>query len=88
MINSSIVSKDAVNKFKEMFPLARMIPLAVMHTPFLAKIFVPPTLSPQVTQCLESLTAPLPPPPLIRGGVTTMTNFLIKISSKVFSSSS
>ena len=32
-INSSIVSKDAMNKFKEMFPLARMFPLAIVHTP-------------------------------------------------------
>ena len=29
--NSSIVSKGAMNNFNEMFPLARMIPLAVMH---------------------------------------------------------
>ena len=31
-INSSIVSEDAMNKFKEMFPLARMFPLAIVHT--------------------------------------------------------
>ena len=30
-VNSSIVSKGAMNSFKEMFPLARMFPLAVMH---------------------------------------------------------
>ena len=29
--NSCIVSKDAVNSFKEMFPLARMFPVAVMY---------------------------------------------------------
>ena len=32
-VNGSIVSKDAMNSFNEMFPLARMFPLAVMHTP-------------------------------------------------------
>ena len=30
-INSSVVSKGAMNKFREMFPLARIFPLAVMH---------------------------------------------------------
>ena len=30
-INSSIVSKGAMNSFKEIFPLARIFPLAVMH---------------------------------------------------------
>ena len=30
-INSSIVSKGAMNSYKEMFPLARMFPLAVMQ---------------------------------------------------------
>ena len=30
-INSYIVSKGAMNSFKEMFPLARMFPVAVMH---------------------------------------------------------
>ena len=30
-VNSSIVSKGAMNNFNEMFPLARMFPLAVMH---------------------------------------------------------
>ena len=32
-VNSSIVSKGAMNSFNEMFPLARVFPLAVMHTP-------------------------------------------------------
>ena len=32
-VDSSIVSKDAMNSFNEMFPLARMFPPAVMHTP-------------------------------------------------------
>ena len=32
-VNSSIVSKGAMNSLKEMFPLARMFPLTVMHTP-------------------------------------------------------
>ena len=32
-INSSIISKDAINKFREIIPLARMFPLAVIHTP-------------------------------------------------------
>ena len=31
-INSSIASKGVMNSFKEMFPFARMFPLAVMHT--------------------------------------------------------
>ena len=31
-INSSIVSKSAMNSFDEMFPLGRMFPLAVIHT--------------------------------------------------------
>ena len=31
-INSSNVSKDAKNSFKEMFPLARMAPLSAMYT--------------------------------------------------------
>ena len=31
-VNSSIVSKGAMNSVKEMFPLARMFLLAVMHT--------------------------------------------------------
>ena len=31
MINSSLVSKGAMNSFKEMFPLARLFPLTVMH---------------------------------------------------------
>ena len=30
-VKSSTVSKGARNSFKEMFPLARMFPLAVMH---------------------------------------------------------
>ena len=30
-VDSSIVSKGAMNNFNEMFPLARMFPLAVMH---------------------------------------------------------
>ena len=30
-LNSSIVSKGAMNNFNEMFPLTRMFPLAVMH---------------------------------------------------------
>ena len=30
-VNSSIISKGAMNNFKETFPLARMFPLAVMH---------------------------------------------------------
>ena len=30
-VTSSIVSKDAMNSFNEMFPLARMFPLALMH---------------------------------------------------------
>ena len=33
-INSSIVSKGTMDSFKEMFPLVRMFPLAVMHTPY------------------------------------------------------
>ena len=36
-INSSIVSKGAMNSFKEKFPLARMFPLTAMHTHFLSK---------------------------------------------------
>ena len=28
------ISKDAINKFREMIPLARMFPLAVIHTPY------------------------------------------------------
>ena len=32
-VNSSIVSKGVINSFNEMFPLARMFTLAVMHTP-------------------------------------------------------
>ena len=32
-IKSSIVSKDTMNRFREMFLLARMFPLAVMYTP-------------------------------------------------------
>ena len=31
-VNSSIVSKDAMNRFKEIFPLVIMFPLPVMHT--------------------------------------------------------
>ena len=31
-VNSFILSKSAMNSFKEMFPLSRMFPLAVMHT--------------------------------------------------------
>ena len=31
--NNPIVSKGAMNSFKDMFPLARMFLLAVMHTP-------------------------------------------------------
>ena len=34
---SSIVSKGAMNSFKEMFPLVRMFPLAVKHTPPISK---------------------------------------------------
>ena len=30
-VNSSIVSESAMNSFNEMFPLARMFPLAIMH---------------------------------------------------------
>ena len=30
-VNSSIVSKGAMNSFKEIFPLVRMFPLAVTH---------------------------------------------------------
>ena len=30
-VNSSIVPQGTMNSFKEMFPLARMFPLAVMH---------------------------------------------------------
>ena len=33
-VKSSIVFKGAMNGFHEMFPLARMFPLAVMHTSF------------------------------------------------------
>ena len=33
-INSSIVSEGAMNSFKEIFPLARMFPLPVMHRVF------------------------------------------------------
>ena len=33
-INSSIVSDGAMNRFKEMFPIARMFPLPVMHSVF------------------------------------------------------
>ena len=32
-INSSIVSKGVINSFNKKFPLARMFPLAIMHTP-------------------------------------------------------
>ena len=31
-VNSSIVSKGAMNSFNKIFPLATMFPLAVMHT--------------------------------------------------------
>ena len=31
-VDSSMVSKGAMNSFNEMFPLARMFPLAVMHS--------------------------------------------------------
>ena len=34
VINSPIVSKGAMNSFKEMFPLARMFPVVVMHSDF------------------------------------------------------
>ena len=40
-INSCIVSKGAMNKFREMFPPARMFPPAVMHAAFL--ILSPPS---------------------------------------------
>ena len=36
--NSSIVPKGAINSFKEMFPVARMFPLAVMHRVLLGKV--------------------------------------------------
>ena len=42
MINSSIVSKGAMNSFNEMFPLARMFPLAVMRREREVWIFYPP----------------------------------------------
>ena len=32
-VNSSIVSKCAMKSFNETFPLARIFPLAIMHTP-------------------------------------------------------
>ena len=32
-INSSIIFKCAMNSFREMFSLARIFPLALMHTP-------------------------------------------------------
>ena len=32
-INGYIVSKGAMNSFKEIFPLSRMFPLAVKYTP-------------------------------------------------------
>ena len=32
-INGSIVFKGTMNKLREVFPLARMFPLAVKHTP-------------------------------------------------------
>ena len=37
MVNSSVVSKGAMNSSNEMFPLARMFPLAVMHRVYLRR---------------------------------------------------
>ena len=42
-VNSSIISK-VMNSFNEMFPLARMFPLAVMHTPPLIQNLSPAPL--------------------------------------------
>ena len=48
--NSCIVSKGAVNSFKEMFPLARMFPVAVMHRK--AGTHLPPQcLQPSILLC-------------------------------------
>ena len=44
-INSSVISKGAMNKLREMFPLARMFPLASMHT-------TPPPPFPHLHACL------------------------------------
>ena len=38
-INSSIVSKGAMNSFNEIFPLARMFPLAVIHRGYEMLVF-------------------------------------------------
>ena len=45
-INSSVISKGAMNKLREMFPLARMFPLAVMHTTPPPPPLSPPTCMP------------------------------------------
>ena len=48
-INSSIFYKGALNKFKQMFLLVRMFPLAVMHRGLL----LPPFLLNRVSRLLK-----------------------------------
>ena len=75
-INSSIVSEGAMNNFKEMFPLARMFPPAVIHTPSpqiwhilnvstYFKVLSPP--SPNLNILFGFLAPSLLKPPAIRG---------------------